>query len=131
MKKNIYIFVGSLVILLVIATLFVFKVFGSESISTVSRCTPYNVLIEKGKEDTEVSISWKSKERCTGYILYGSDMKDLSLVGVDLENDIESKDHIVKMLSLISSKRYYFTIVSDGVSYGKEGLPLQFTINSL
>lgn len=131
MRRNAYIFVGSCVILLVIATFFVFKVFGSESISVVSGCTPYNVLIERGKEDTSVNISWESKERCTGYILYGSDMKDLSLVGVDLLNDIESKDHVVEIQSLMSSKKYYFTIISDGVSYGKEGLPLQFTITSL
>ena len=57
-------------------------------------------------------------------------MKDLSLVGVDLLNDIESKDHVVEIQSLMSSKKYYFTIISDGVSYGKEGLPLQFTITS-
>lgn len=131
MRKKLYIFTGVLAVVLVLATFFVFKVFGSENLLSVSGCTPYNVKIERGEDSKSVFISWLSKEKCSGYILYGSEMKDLNMVGVDLKNDIESKNHIVEIKSLVSSKLYYFSIISDGMSYGKEGLPLQFSINSL
>ncbi|MDY0097313.1 MAG: hypothetical protein RBS01_03130 [Candidatus Dojkabacteria bacterium] len=131
MRKKLYIFTGVFAVILVLGTFFVFKVFGSENLLYVSGCTPYNVKIEEGKDENTVYISWLSKEKCSGYILYGSEMKDLNMVGVDLVNDVESKDHIVEVKSLVSSKLYYFSIISDGMSYGKEGLPLQFSINSL
>lgn len=131
MRKKIYIFTGVLVVLLVLGSFFVFKVFGSENHIFLSNCTPYNVFIEKGREKNSVNISWESKGKCPGYILYGSEMKDLNMVGVDLVNPIESKKHMVEIKGLISSKMYYFSIISNDMSYGKEGLPLQFTINSL
>ena len=131
MRKKLYIFTGVLAVVLLLATFFVFKVFGSENLLYVSGCTPYNVKIEKGKDENSVYISWLSKEKCSGYILYGSEMKDLNMVGVDLVNEVESKNHMVEVNSLVSSKLYYFSIISDGMSYGKEGLPLQFSINSL
>ncbi len=131
MRKKLYLFTGVLAVVAVLATFFVFKVFGSESLLYVSECTPYNVKIERGKEENSVYISWLSKEKCSGYILYGSEMKDLNMVGVDLVNEVESKNHMVEVKSLVSSKLYYFSIISNGMSYGKEGLPLQFSIISL
>jgi len=97
----------------------------------VSGCTPYNVKIAKGENENSVDIYWESKEKCSGYILYGSEMKDLSMVGVDLTNEVESKKHAVNIQNLVSSKRYYFSIISNDMSYGKDGLPLQFSISSL
>ena len=131
MRKRIYIFTGVLTVVLVLATFFVFKVFGSENIVYVSGCTPYNVKIAKGENENSVDIYWESKEKCSGYILYGSEMKDLSMVGVDLTNEVESKIHVVNIQNLVSSKRYYFSIISNDMSYGKDGLPLQFSISSL
>ena len=131
MRKRIYIFTGVLTVVLVLATFFVFKVFGSENIVYVSGCTPYNVKIAKGENENSVDIYWESKEKCSGYILYGSEMKDLSMVGVDLTNEVESKKHAVNIQNLVSSKRYYFSIISNDMSYGKDGLPLQFSISSL
>ena len=131
MRKRIYIFTGVLTVVLVLATFFVFKVFGSENIVYVSGCTPYNVKIAKGENENSVDIYWESKEKCSGYILYGSEMKDLSMVGVDLTNEVESKKHAVNIQNLVSSKRYYFSIISNDMSYGKDGLPLLFSISSL
>ncbi len=131
MRKKLYIFIGVLAVVLVLGTFFVFKVFGSENLLYVSGCTPYNVKIERGEEKSSAYISWLSKEKCSGYILYGSEMKDLNMVGVDLVNEVESKSHIVEVKGLVSTKLYYFSIISDGMSYGKEGLPLQFSLISL
>lgn len=131
MKEKLYIFLGGVFLFVGITFFFVLKVFGSESSTYVTGCTPYNVDITKGENGNSVEIIWESKQECSGYILYGSDMKDLSSVGIDLVNDVSSKVHNVSIHSLISTKRYYFTIVSENVSYGKDGLPIQFSINSL
>ena len=131
MRKRIYIFTGVLTVVLVLATFFVFKVFGSENIVYVSGCTPYNVKIAKGENENSLDIYWESREKCSGYLLYGSEMKDLGMVGVDLENEVESRQHYVNIQNLVSTKRYYFSIISNGMSYGKDGLPLQFSIISL
>ncbi len=131
MKNNWYVTIGILGILLIVIVLVVFRVSGSEDSIYVEGCTPYNVQIQRGIKENTVEISWKSKEKCSGYILYGKEMKGLDMVGVDLKNETQSKDHFVIVESLVTSKRYFFSIVSNGVSFGKDGLPLQFSIDSL
>jgi len=132
MKSNWYITIWILGVLVVVIALFVYKVSGSEDAVYVEGCVPYNVQIKKGEVEENTSvISWKSKEKCSGYILYGKEMRGLDMVSIDLENETESKDHSVTLRGLLSSKRYYFSIVSNGISFGKDGLPLQFSIDSL
>lgn len=131
MKNNWYVTIGILGILLVVVILFVYRVSGSEDSIYVEGCTPYNVEIQKGNDEKSVNISWMSKEKCSGYIVYGKELRGLDMVSVDLENDAESKEHIVRVKGLVTSKRYYFSIVSNGASFGKDGLPLQFSIDSL
>ncbi len=131
MKSNWYITIGVLCIVLIVIGVFFFKVSGSENSVSVEGCTPYNVEIRKGIEENSVDILWKSKERCSGYILYGKELRGLEMVGVDIENETLSKDHIVILKQLVSSKEYFFSIVSNGTSFGKEGLPLRFSIDSL
>jgi hypothetical protein len=114
-----------------IITLVVFRVFGSEEYIYVDDCTPYNISIENGREEKTVVISWQTRNRCIGYLLYGSQMRELNLVGVDLENEVESRDHIVVLKNLSEISKYYFSIISGEVTYGKEGLPVQFSISSL
>ena len=118
-------------LLIAVVAIFFFKVSGSESSVYVEGCTPYNVEIRRGIEENSVDILWKSKDKCSGYILYGKEMKGLEMVGVDIESDTLSKDHTVTLKQLVGSKEYYFSIVSNGLSFGKDGLPLQFSIDSL
>lgn len=123
---------GGVVLLLIsVVTLFVFKSSASEDSTYVEGCTPFNVEVKRGEKENSVDISWKSKDECSGYILYGKEMRGLDMVGVDLLNEVQSKEHTVTISSLVSTKRYYFTIISNGISYGKGGLPLQFSIESL
>jgi len=131
MRNNWYITIGSLMLLIAVVAIFFFKVSGSESSVYVEGCTPYNVEIRRGIEENSVDILWKSKDKCSGYILYGKEMKGLEMVGVDIESDTLSKDHTVTLKQLVGSKEYYFSIVSNGLSFGKDGLPLQFSIDSL
>ena len=131
MKSNWYITIGALCLVIIVIGIFFFKVSGSENSVYVDGCTPYNVEIRKGVEENSVDILWKSKEKCSGYILYGKELKGLEMVGVDIENGIQSKDHIITLKQLINSKEYFFSIVSDGISFGKDGLPLRFAIDSL
>lgn len=130
MKNRIIVIFGVLLILGVSLSVIVFKVSGSNDSTYIEGCTPYNIDIERG-ESSEVYISWKTKDKCSGYIVYGSEMKDLDMVAVDLENEIASKDHRIVIKGLVSSKEYYFSIVSEDIEYGKSGLPLRFSIDSL
>jgi len=131
MKNNWYILLGAFVILGIVISVFVFKSSASKDSVSIEGCTPYNVQIGKTDNESAVKISWKSKKDCSGYLLYGKEMRSLEMVGVDLKNEIQSKEHEVLLNSLVSTKTYYFTIISNGVSYGKDGLPLQFSIASL
>lgn len=131
MKSNWFIILGVFGILGIVISLFVFKSSASKDSISIEGCTPYNVNIGKTDQENSVRISWKSKEDCSGYLLYGKEMRGLDMVGVDLKNEVQSKEHEIVLNSLVSSKMYYFTIISNGISYGKEGLPLQFSITSL
>ncbi len=131
MKSNWFIILGVVGILGIVISVFVFKSSASKDSITIEGCTPYNVNIGKTDQENSVKISWKSKEDCSGYLLYGKEMRGLDMVGVDLKNEVQSKEHEIVINSLVSSKMYYFTIISNGISYGKEGLPLQFSITSL
>ena len=131
MKSNWFIILGVVGILGIVISVFVFKSSASKDSITIEGCTPYNVNIGKTDQENSVKISWKSKEDCSGYLLYGKEMRGLDMVGVDLKNEVQSKEHEIVLNSLVSSKTYYFTIISNGISYGKEGLPLQFSITSL
>ena len=131
MKSNWFIILGVVGILGIVISVFVFKSSASKDSITIEGCTPYNVNIGKTDQENSVKISCKSKEDCSGYLLYGKEMRGLDMVGVDLKNEVQSKEHEIVLNSLVSSKMYYFTIISNGISYGKEGLPLQFSITSL
>lgn len=131
MRINRYILLGAIGMLGIVILLFVFKSSASKESINIEGCIPYNVAIGKTDTESSVKISWESKNNCSGYILYGKKMRGLEMVGIDLKNEIQSKEHEVILNSLVSTKTYYFTIISDGVSYGKDGLPLQFSINSL
>jgi hypothetical protein len=130
-RRRIFTICTILVVLSACIYFFVFRVSGSNTSVSVDGCDPYNVEVKKGEKENSVEILWKSKEECSAYILYGDEMKDLNLVGVDLENSIKSREHKVVLNSIMSSRTYFFSIVSEGVTYGKNGLPVSFSISSL
>lgn len=130
-RKRILIISTGIVVLLLGIYFLVSTVSGSSSSVSIEGCNPYNIQIHKGNSDNSVEILWKSKNECSAYIVYGNKMKDLNLVGVDLDHGAKSRDHRIVLNSIMSSKTYFFSIVSDGVTYGKDGLPVSFSISSL
>ncbi len=131
MRNNFIIATGVFLLLICVVIIFVFKSSASEDSIYLEECTPFNVEVRKAQEENSAKISWISKGNCSGYILYGKEMRNLDMVGVDLTNETQSNIHEVVIKGLVSTKRYYFTIISNGTSYGKGGLPLQFSIDSL
>lgn len=131
MKKWILIISSASVVGLLIVGVFVIKAFGSNDSISIAGCDPYNVEISKGNNDNSVIISWTTKNDCSAYVIYGENMKDLSLVAVDADHSVNTKSHSVVINTLLSTKMYYFTIVSDGTNYGKNGLAIPFSISSL
>jgi hypothetical protein len=73
----------------------------------------------------------ETKDVCSGFVVYGERQDDLKLVSVDIENGVKNSKHEVSLSALVSTKVYYFSIISDSVDYGKNGLPISFTLNSL
>ncbi len=131
MKNKWLLMIIILIISISVTLLFVIKSSASQDSSYLDGCTPYNLKIEKGGTPSSVAISWKSREECSAYLLYGKDIGALNMVAVDLKNEIKSKEHEVVIQKLVSTRKYYFVIVSNDTVYGKDGLPIQFSIDSL
>jgi hypothetical protein len=104
-----------------------FELFGSKDMS----CTPYNVFIRKGEMEYSVEIEWATKEKCYGFVQYGTGSNEMNLIGVDLENSSKSKVHSVVLKNILSSKRYYFVINSGEQEYGLNNIPLEFVLKNL
>jgi len=111
MKNKWVITIVVLIVFISVISLFVIKSSASQDSVYVEGCTPYNIEIEKGKSPSSVIISWKSKEKCSAYVLYGKEVGGLDMVAVDLENEIKSNEHKVTIQNLVSTKKYYFVIV--------------------
>ena len=131
MSKKRFIIIGSILLLLCTVVIFVFKVSGSNGVENISGCTPFNVNVQKGNQEYGVNITWETKDVCSGFVVYGERQDDLKLVSVDIENGVKNSKHEVSLSALVSTKVYYFSIISDSVDYGKNGLPISFTLNSL
>ncbi len=129
-SKLLYILGGIATVLVGTLFLFVFKVQGSNSTREVVGCIPYNVEISKGSKDYQAIVEWSTKEKCVSFVVYGDDRTDLDLVSID-SNELSSKNHIVELNSLLSTKLYYFVINSDDINYGNSGIPLSFSLSSL
>lgn len=130
-KRNFLIIGGIALLLLIVVVAVVSKVFGSSDSGMISDCSPFNVVITKGEDEHTAVVNWSTKESCSSFVVYGDDPKNLDLVAVDSNNGAKSKRHTVNISSLLKSKIYYFSVVSDGNNYGKDGLPISFSLNSL
>lgn len=94
-------------------------------------CVPYNVFVSKGDADYSVKISWRTKAKCIGFVIYGNERENLNFVGVDLENSVKSKEHTVVLEKLVSSDKYYFLINSEEKGYGFNGSQIEFSLENL
>jgi hypothetical protein len=136
MKNKILIGVMSVAgIGLMLSSLFIFikrEVGGFDLFNSgIDECTPYNVFVSKGEQEYSVEISWQTKGMCLGYVQYGKDSNSLDLIGVDLVNDVNAKEHTVVLEKLLTKQKYFFVVRSEDVTYGFEGIPLEFKIADL
>lgn len=114
-------------VLLVVKNVSGFDMFGS----TKYDCVPYNVLVQKGSKDFSVDITWSTKQKCFGFVQYGTDTNDIKMIGVDTTSEYKTKRHTVTIEKIASSERYFFLINSENQTYGNGGVPLEFTLSSL
>lgn len=110
---------------------FVFSVaslnFHSWSLNKSSRdgTTPYEVA--SYYNDGCVYISWKTNDETIGYIKYGNSAGELKYVAKDKNGLIISRDHKLKICSVIGNK-YFFVVVSDGIPYDNNGKSLEISL---
>lgn len=134
-RTKIFLITGFLGVLLVgvsLSLLFVKNTFGSNIFTSLKRdCVPYNIFIQKGDAEYTAVIKWSTKKECVGFVQYGSVRDNLTLVGVDQTNKVQSKVHEVKLEKLLISQKYYFLINSDEVTYGSGGKALDFSLTEL
>ncbi len=71
-KRNLIILGATILVVLGLLTVFVFKVTGSNARDSVSGCVPYNVSISKSQEYQAI-VEWYTVDDCLGYINYGND----------------------------------------------------------
>lgn len=119
----------TLVVVLGILTVFVFKARGSSGRELVSGCVPYNVSISKGEEFQAV-VEWYTVDECLGYVMYGDNRVNLDFISINRE-ELSSRNHRVLIENLLPSQNYFFLINSGGKSYGTKGIPLSFSLSSL
>ncbi|MBN1374401.1 hypothetical protein JW962_03670 [Candidatus Dojkabacteria bacterium] len=67
---------------------------------------------------------WETEEESIGYVKYGSSPDTINLVGKNKEGFIYSTRHEIKVCDL-TEPEYYVIIVSDGVPYGLNGVPIK------
>lgn len=134
MVKKIFIILGMISFLITVLSsviLFVREVNSIDLVGYIKKdCVPYNVFVEKGNSEHSVRISWLTKGKCVGFILYGSSSNTLDLVAVDLVNKAKSTKHEVLLENILSSENYYFLINSGDKSYGSNGSPIIFSSDS-
>jgi hypothetical protein len=124
-KKNILkILIASSLLLLVLTVVGI--IYTSKQVS----CTPYNVFLSK-VGDNSIKLSWRTKDACLGYVLYGESAYDIERVAINSENLGKSKQHEVTIPNLLSTNDYHFIVVSNEQPYGNTGKPITFSLGDL
>ena len=111
--------------------LFILGIVGifSASVKTKS-CIPFNVLLSKGG-DNVVEISWRTRNACLGYVLYGDSPYEIERVAINSDNLGKVKKHEVTVSNLLSTNAYYFIVVSDEQPYGNDGSAVAFYLDNI
>jgi hypothetical protein len=107
--------------------LFYRDVISSGDISTLDSCTPFN--IEWESEGTKITLQWETRDRCAGYVRYGTDTKSLTNLASDADGASSKKDHTVVLQNLKKETDYYVIFYSGDETYGQSGQPLLVRID--
>ena len=100
------------------------------SLRKTPSCMPVNVFLSKDGENV-IKISWKTRDSCLGYVLYGESSYEIERVAINPENLEKSREHEVTINNLLSTNSYYFIIVSDEQPYGNNGKAVAFSLRDI
>jgi len=92
-------------------------------------CVPFNIeFTDVGA--TTATFKWNTKETCHGFVQYGNNRAELSLMAIE-DSQIKGVGfHSVTLRNLKPRTIYYFTIVSNEREYGLNGLPVSVRTNA-
>jgi hypothetical protein len=91
-------------------------------------CDPYGFITVKNGE--HLIFSWKTREKCTGFLLLGETYADFSYLPYQVMPDnaeLKMTDHAVKLLRQDELRYKYAIIVSDGEWFGINSNPFEFS----
>lgn len=90
-------------------------------------CAPYSMIISR--ESSKMTISWKTVEPCSGFLLLGKtyfDFSNLPYKVLPVVGEAPAKEHVVTLLKQDELQYSYAVIVSAGEWYGIKGNPFMF-----
>jgi hypothetical protein len=102
------------------------QVYGN-TVAARKPCEPYSFTTLKA--DELLILSWKTREKCNGFVLLGESYSDFSYLPhqvLSVSADAKQNDHAIKLLKQDELKYNYVIIVSDGEWYGLSGSPFAF-----
>ncbi len=89
------------------------------------QCIPSNVRVYDIQQNS-ATISWDIKGRqCSSYIKYGFNRESLDRFAA--VQTVQGNTRITQLTHLDAGEKYYFVVVVNNISFGKEGIPLSFT----
>lgn len=103
-----------------------------ESTNTVDKCTPYDFYI-KSEADEKVSVTWRTTDNCTGYVMIAPDQESFSSLSqkiIPFQGSNSTNYFVVQVPRADTIKNEYMIIVSNGVMYGIDENAIKFAENS-
>lgn len=88
-------------------------------------CNPIN--FRKEDRGGVFYLLWETKEDCLGWVKFGVNNDKFPYYGVNNNGQVKTKNHEIRLSGIEKGNTYYFVILSDDKTYGKDGLPLVIT----
>lgn len=82
----------------------------------IDDCTPYK-LETKNIDKDSFEVSWRTAEKCIGYLKYGTTPQETEIVVFGKEAYEKVKDHTVVVERLSAGTTYYYVVISNGEKF--------------
>jgi hypothetical protein len=126
--RNLVIVLGVLIVIGVGMYIYILQTTETENqYKYMGSTVPLEVSIVNSQEGC-FNVDWNTKERTIGYVKYGTDGENINMIQKTKEGMIFGNEHEVQVCNLEKGKKYFVVVVSEGVSYGKDGEPLTIEI---
>jgi hypothetical protein len=124
--KRLLIFFGLVSILLPLLMIYLWSTYASEQeqeystiVASRKPCEPYGFTTIKSGDS--LAFSWKTREKCTGFLLLAENYASFAYLPYQVMPDIpneKSTEHVVRLLAKDQIKYSYAIVVSDGEWFG-------------